>query len=63
MAGEEPEGDVGAGRGRVEFVSDDGVVVLLLLDGRRCTAVVPPKSVPLVRRLAGVNCELDLELP
>ena len=63
-------GDMGAGaqlpvedmrRCRVEFVSDEGVVVLLLPDGQRRTTSVPPRSVPLVRRLAALDKELDLE--
>ena len=46
---------------RVEFVSDDGVVVLLLPDGQRLTTTIAPKSVPLVRRLAAINRDLDWE--
>jgi len=52
-----------ARRSRVEFVSDEGVIVLLLPDGRRRSTVIPPKSVPLVRRLAALDCELDWEFP
>ncbi len=51
-------------RSRVEFGSDEGLVVLLLQDGqRRTTTTIPPKSVPLVRRLAALNRELDWEFP
>ena len=52
-----------ARRSRVEFVSDEGVVVLLLPDGQWRSTAIPPKSVPLVRRLAALNRELDLEFP
>jgi hypothetical protein len=48
-------------RSRVEFVSDDGVVVLLMPDGRRRTTTIPLRSVPLVRRLAALDQEIDLE--
>jgi hypothetical protein len=48
-------------RSRVEFVSDEGIVVLLLPDGQRRTTTIPPRSVPLVRRLAALDKELDLE--
>jgi hypothetical protein len=48
-------------RCRVEFVSDEGVVVLLLPDGQRRTTTISPRSVPLVRRLAALDKELDLE--
>jgi len=48
--------------GRVEFVSDDGVVVLLLENGERVTTSVAPRSVALVRRLAELDRELDLDL-
>ena len=50
-------------RSRVESVSDEGLVVLVLPDGQRRTTTIPPKSVPLVRRLAALDKELDLELP
>jgi hypothetical protein len=46
-------------KSRVEFVSDDGVVVLLLPDGQRRTTTIPPKSVALVRRLAALDRNLD----
>jgi hypothetical protein len=53
-------------RSLVEFVSDDGVVVLLLQDGQRRLTVIPPKSVPLVlgHGLRGARsdvqeCEID----
>jgi hypothetical protein len=49
-------------RGRVEFVSDSGVIVLQLEDGQRRTTTVHPRSVALVRRLAELDRELDLEL-
>jgi hypothetical protein len=42
-------------RGRVEFVSDDGVVVLVTPDGQRRAATVPPAMVGLIRRLAAIN--------
>ena len=63
MAGQEPGGKVGEGRGRVEFVSDDGVVVLVLADGQRRFTTVSPRSVPLVRRLAAADRDLEWELP
>jgi len=44
-------------RSRVELVSDDGVVVLLMPDGQRRTTTIPPSSVPLVRRLAALDQE------
>jgi hypothetical protein len=47
-------------RSRVEFVSDEGLVVLLMADGRRRTATVPLRSVALVRRLAAIDRELEL---
>ena len=42
-------------RSRVEFVSDDGVVVLVTPDGQRRAATVPPNLVGLIRRLAAIN--------
>jgi hypothetical protein len=42
-------------RSRVEFVSDDGVVVLVAPDGRRRAATVPPNMVGLIRRLAAIH--------
>ena len=51
----------GVRRCRVEFVSDEGIVVLLMPDGQRRTTTILPKSVPLVRRLAALDKELDLE--
>ena len=52
-----------ARRSRVEFVSDEGVVVLLLPNGQRRSTTIPSKSVPLVRRLAALDRELDWEFP
>ncbi len=42
-------------RSRVEFVSDDGVVVLVMPDGQRRAANVPPNLVGLIRRLAAIK--------
>jgi hypothetical protein len=42
-------------RSRVEFVSDDGVVVLVSPDGQRRAATVPPNLVGLIRRLAAIG--------
>ena len=46
-------------RGRVEFVSDDGVVVLVLPDGQRRAATVPPNMVGLIRRLVAIHRSKD----
>ena len=48
-------------RSRVEFVSDDGVVVLVSPDGQRRAATVPPNLVSLIRRLAAINRDRDRE--
>jgi hypothetical protein len=42
-------------RSQVEFVSDDGVVVLVSPDGQRRAATVPPNLVSLIRRLAAIK--------
>jgi hypothetical protein len=42
-------------RSRVEFVSDDGVVVLVTPDGQRRAATVPANMVSLIRRLAAIG--------
>ena len=46
-------------RGHVEAVSDDGVVVLVLPDGQRRAATVPPNMVGLIRRLVAINRSKD----
>jgi hypothetical protein len=46
-------------RSRVEFVSDDGTVVLVAPDGQRRAATVPPNLVSLIRRLAAISRERD----
>ena len=46
-------------RSKVEFVSDDGVVVLVAPDGKRRAATVPPAMVGLIRRLAAMNREKE----
>jgi hypothetical protein len=48
-------------RSRVACVSDDGMVVLRLPDGRRRTVTIPRESVSLVRRLADIDRERDRE--
>ena len=46
---------------RVRSVTDDGLVVLLHADGQQRTVTVPPESVPMVRRLAEMDREIDRE--
>jgi hypothetical protein len=46
-------------RGRVQNVSDEGMVVLLLPDGKQRIVAIPLETVPLVRRLAALDRELD----
>jgi hypothetical protein len=48
-------------RGRVQEISDDGEVLLLMPDGRRRTVTIPLETVPLVRRLAALDLELERE--
>jgi hypothetical protein len=52
----------GTVRGRVEYVSDDGMVVLLLPDGQRRTTTIPRRAVAGFRRLAALDREFDLDL-
>ena len=42
-------------RSRVACVSDDGLVVLKLPDGRQRIVTIPRESVTLVRRLAAID--------
>jgi hypothetical protein len=44
---------------RVVSVSDDGEVVLRLPDGQFLSVTIPQGSVPLVRRLAEIDGEID----
>jgi hypothetical protein len=46
-------------RSRVDCVSDDGLVVLLLPDGQRRIVAIPRESVAMVRRLAALDSERD----
>jgi hypothetical protein len=48
-------------RGRVQSVSDEGEVMLLLPDGKKRTVNIPLETVPLVRRLAALDREIDQE--
>ncbi len=48
-------------RGRVHSVTDEGEVLLLMPDGRKRTVSIPLETVPLVRRLAALDRELDRE--
>jgi hypothetical protein len=46
-------------RGRVHSVTDEGEVLLLMPDGKRRTVNIPLETVPLVRRLAALDREID----
>ncbi len=46
---------------RIQSVTDDGVVVLLHAEGRQRTLTVLRESVPMVRRLAEMDREIDRE--
>jgi hypothetical protein len=46
-------------RSRVACVSDDGLVVLSLPDGKRRVVTIPRESVSLVRRLAAIDRDRD----
>jgi hypothetical protein len=48
-------------RGRVEAVSDAGEVLLILPGGTSRTVSIPVETVPLVRRLAALERELEAE--
>ncbi len=48
-------------RSKVQSVTEEGEVVLLLPDGQRRTVTIPLETVPLVRRLAALDREIDLE--
>jgi hypothetical protein len=48
-------------RGRVHSVTDEGEVVLLMPDGKKRTVTIPLETVPLVRRLAALDQEIDRE--
>ena len=50
-------------RGQVRSVTDDGQVVLLMPDGRERTVIIPIEAVPLVKRLAALDREIDRERP
>jgi len=46
-------------RSRVACVSDDGLVVLKLPDGKQRIVTIPRESVSLVRRLAAIDRDRD----
>ena len=46
---------------RIQSVTDDGAVVLLHPDGQQRIVTVPRESVPIVRRLAEMDREIDRE--